>query len=139
MVCCIIIILHLHDWLPIDIMYMQEYRGESVCGILTLYNIYIFIILVELKALVCHINGSDVVRPNSITIAFAEDSAGAIFAHTCSSEITFPSGLVLNDSPESYKHFIAIMNSVVDYNNSNGLKFKQCEKINANRPFIASM
>ena len=79
----------------------------------------------------CHINGSDVVRPNLITIAFAEDSAGAIFAHTCSSEITFPSGLVLNDSPESYKHFIAIMNSVVDYNNSNGLKFKQCEKINA--------
>ena len=45
-------------------------------------------------------------------ITFAEDSAGAIFAHTCSFEM-FPSKSILNDSLESYEQFVAIMNRII--------------------------
>ena len=71
----------------------------------------------------CHITGSHVICPKSIWVNFGEDTIGAIFAHTCSSEITFPSGSGFNDSEESYDHFVSIMNSVIDLNNPFGLKF----------------
>ena len=70
-----------------------------------------------------HITCSYVVPPKSIKVNFAEDAVGAIFAHTCSSEITFTSGSGFNDSEDSYDHFISIMNSVIDLDNPFGIEF----------------
>ena len=53
---------------------------------------------------------SHVVCPKSIQVNFAKDNIGPTYAHTYSSEITFPSGSSFSD----YDHFASIMNSIVD-------------------------
>ena len=77
----------------------------------------------ELTAFVMHITGKLVVTKKSIQVEFMDgDDAGAIVAHTCSSEIVFPRG-AFSDSKESFETFTMALKAVINVSVESPLSF----------------
>ena len=77
----------------------------------------------ELSAFVMHITGKLVVVKKSIQVEFMDgDDAGAIVAHTCSSQIVFPRG-AFSDTEESFQTFTMALKAVVAVSVESPLSF----------------
>ena len=67
-----------------------------------------------MRAFLVHVTGKFVTVKSSIEVLFMDgDDTGAITAHTCTNQITFPQGFFSADTDEYYRTFCDAMKSVV--------------------------
>ena len=68
----------------------------------------------ELRAFVLHVTGKSIPAKKSIQVDFMDGGDdGAISAHTCSSLITFPRGMISTDDSKSYDFFKTALTTVM--------------------------